>query len=166
MDFLEDPDAYWRLVRRVARADMALALVECPGRWQPVLELGLALGLLPDRALRVVEQGGSEWEPLLRGLIRCEADEVILVRGLRSEALEGALTALNLARDDFMEPGARIWLWLPEGALARLPPLAPDLWRFRHSSLVLRPPLAAELTLPLPVPGLPWPELAGPLSRD
>lgn len=154
--FLEDSGPLLRVVHRLRSCGQAVVLAECAPKWRPLAEFVLALGLLPNRSVRVLEVGSSDYGAFLRGQVAREVErEVVhLVRGIRPDSELPAVTALNFARDAIIRPGARLWVWLPSGGLGRFPVHAPDLWRFRTDTLDLRSPVIADVTVPTPIPGL------------
>lgn len=80
-----------------------------------------------------------------------------ILRGASGEGFSRVFSALNLRRDELLVAGRRLWAWTEPGDLERVVHAAPDLWRYRTQTLVLRPNLTEDAGLPTPVPAIAWP---------
>lgn len=154
----EESAALGRAAHLLRTARQALIFAECPNGWRPFFELNLALGMLPDRRVRVAELDAPSWEELVYSPPPSEDNAVVwLVRVGGGEGFARVFAALNLRRDEVMVPGRRVWVWVESNDLERVVQFAPDLWRYRTLSISLHPNLIEDAGLPSPLPGIAWP---------
>ena len=155
----EDRAGLTRVLFRLRQAREALVVVACPRRWRTPIELGLGLGLLPERALDRVGPADPRWHRFLAGdrSLDPEGDRVWLVHGVAGADLVRTASELNFHRDVFMDGAMRAWLWLRPSELGAFARAAPDLWRYRSDALDLRVRASEAVHLPIPRPAIRWP---------
>jgi formylglycine-generating enzyme required for sulfatase activity len=152
----------FRAFYRLRKTRQALCIAGCEPRWRPVVEIALALALLPERIVRVTGPGLSLWREFLDGSVvprEGEPEAVWVVRNVEGESFGPALSGLNFHRDDFLKSGTRVWLWVLPEDIDTLAHMAPDLWRFRSAVLALDVSAVRRIQLPHYVPRVPWPRL-------
>ena len=158
---LLDPSSRDELVRvlhRLRTTQQALIIAACAPRWQPVVELALAVALLPARRVCVATPAAVGWRELLDGVTAQAPDhnEVVwVVRGVEGDSFNEGLAGLNFHRDDVMTATTKLWLWVHPHDLERLPLRAPDLWRFRTAVLDVQARPTRRVALPHYLPAIP-----------
>lgn len=158
----EDEAALAGVVHTLLRSQRALVLAECPPHWRTCFELVLAIALASGRTLRLsgpAQRFAPSWQEYLGPPPAPDNEEVWMLRPDPIPGLLPLLATLNRRRDELVVPGRRTWLWLEPQDLERVARFAPDLWRYRTTTLTLRPSVLEDLPLPVPVPAIAWPIL-------